>query len=280
VRITASAQRKDPPLILVASDREPSAEEIERVLWRQGYTVLRAHTARTARAAAKSATPHVILIDAFLPEEDSFALCRELRDDPDVGPSRPMLMITGSRPSLVEHRSAVRSGVWEFMVEPLHPGELAGRVDACVLSAMEARQRARVPLMDDTGLYTAEGLALRARQLARQAFHHHAGLACVVLRAARPEDAPRIARGLKAAGRHSDAIGQIGPAEFAIIAPGTDGHGACRLAERLAREIRAGDDAAPELRAGYDAVPNVRFTPLAPRHLLERARMAASEPQA
>jgi PleD family two-component response regulator len=258
-------------VILVASDREPSAGEIERVLWRQGYTVFRVHTARTALAAAKSADPQVILVDAFLPETDSFALCHSLRDDPDVGPSRPMLMITGSRPSLLEHRSAMRAGVWEFLVEPLHQDELAGRVDAYVVTTLEPPQAAPALLTDDTGLYTAEGLARRAKELARQAFHHHAGLACVVLSAARDEDAPRIAPGLRAAARRSDAIGRLGPTEFAIIAPGTDAHGAVLLAQRLARAMRAED---AELRAGYDAVPNVRFAPLEPRHMLERARHA------
>ncbi|MGH7701253.1 MAG: GGDEF domain-containing protein, partial [Gemmatimonadales bacterium] len=96
-----------------------------------------------------------------------------------------------------------------------------------------------------------------------------------VLAPARPADAGRVARRLKAVGRRSDAIGRIGPTEFAVVAPGTDARGAVLLAERLAREIRGGGDGPPpDIVAGYDSVPNVRFAPLEPRHMIDRAQTA------
>ncbi|MGH7699544.1 MAG: response regulator, partial [Gemmatimonadales bacterium] len=164
-------------MILVASDREPSATEAERALSRHGHTVFRAHTPRIALEAARSAQPDVVLVDRHLAQTDPLALCRSLRDDPEVGPSTPILMITGDRPNLAEHRAAIRAGVWEFLVEPYHPDELTGRVDAYVLALMDLRKTAAGPLTDATGLYTTDGLARRARELAMQAFHHHAGMA-------------------------------------------------------------------------------------------------------
>ena len=270
--------RTSPPLILLASDREPSAVDLERTLSNHGYTVFRAHTGRIALEAARSTQPKMVLIDVMLPEADPLGLCRTLRDDPELGPSVPLLVITTSRPAPADHRVAIRAGVWEFLVDPIPEEELKGKVDGYVLATMPAGKPPAGPLTDSTGLYTTEALGRRARELALQAFHHYAGFACVVLSPADERDAPRVAARLRVAGRRSDAIGRLGPAEFGIVAPGTDAQGAVLLAERLAREIRGGKDSAPlELHAGYDAVPNIRRAPLEPRSMLERAGHAMTQ---
>src|SRR5437667_371947 len=133
----------------------------------------------------------------------------------------------------------------------------------------------------EAGLDTTRGLALRAQELTLQAFHHGAALACVALASIPTSDGDGaagvqlLARVLRASGRRSDAIGRIGPGEFAVVAPGTDGVGAVMLAQRVARALRAASgDAAPPLRAGYDAVGNTRYTPVEPKHLLARATSA------
>jgi PleD family two-component response regulator len=262
----------------VASDREPAAGEIEGVLSRHGYTVFRAHTGRIAFQATRSAQPEVVIVDSVLPDTDGFSLCGKLRDDPEVGPSRPILMMLGDRPTLGEHRSAMRVGIWEFLIRPIHPDELTGRVDAYVLAAMETQQgSAERALTDETGFYTPDGLARRAKELALQAFHHHAGFACLVISPDRPEDVDRVGQRLKEIARRSDAIGRLSTSSFAIVAPGTDSRGVQLLAERVAREIRRineEDKPAPTLKAGFDAVGNIRRAPLEARNMLDRAAVA------
>src|SRR5205823_10336245 len=61
-----------------------------------------------------------------------------------------------------------------------------------------------------------------------------------------------VARLLEASGRRSDALGRIGPAEFAVVAAGVNRTGARQLAQRLR------DCLGVELRAGYDAVGSRR----------------------
>src|SRR5439155_298177 len=61
-----------------------------------------------------------------------------------------------------------------------------------------------------------------------------------------------LAEVLRGTARRSDAIGRVGPGEFAVIAPGTDRVGAVLLAERLARGVKTLAGATPGLRAGYD----------------------------
>src|SRR2546429_8101638 len=79
---------------------------------------------------------------------------------------------------------------------------------------------------------------------------------------------------LRGTARRSDAIGRVGPEEFAVIAPGTDRAGAVLLAERLARGGKTLTGATPGLRAGYDAVGNARYTPIEPQKPLSRATTA------
>src|SRR2546421_59656 len=130
-------------------------------------------------------------------------------------------------------------------------------------------------LADGTGLYTLPGLALRAQELMLQAFHHAASLACVAL-APGAGAVDLVAGVLSAMGRRSDAIGRVGPDEFAVVAPGTDRAGAVLLAERVACAVRAAarDGELPGLRAGYDAVANARYAPIEPKNLMGRATSA------
>src|SRR2546428_13670878 len=82
-------------------------------------------------------------------------------------------------------------------------------------------------MVDDlTGLYTAVGLARRARELIFQASHHNTSAACVVF-APVLEGEPSVellqlvGRTFQAGGRRSDAIGRVGQGEVAVVAPGT-----------------------------------------------------------
>src|SRR5439155_7858874 len=142
------------------------------------------------------------------------------------------------------------------------------------------RARRDTSVADATGFYTVRGLALRAQELTLQAFHHAEPLACVALAPVAADGqnagaADLLANVLRATGRRSDAIGRVGPGEFAVIAPGTDRAGAVLLAERLARALSAASgEGARDLRAGYDAVGNARYTPIEPKNLLARATTA------
>src|SRR2546428_11120092 len=98
-------------------------------------------------------------------------------------------------------------------------------------------------MVDDlTGLYTAVGLARRARDLIVQASHHNTSAACVVF-APVLEGEPSVellqlvGRTFQAGGRRSDAIGRGGQGGVARGAPGTDAGGAGKLAPRLRRAL-------------------------------------------
>jgi len=277
------------PHILVVSHRADQALELEQVAARRGYGVRRAFTGVQALEEAfdprLGRTPDLIVLDESLPDIDPLDASRALRDDPRLGSGVPILLVSASKPTTVEHHTALRAGIWEYVAHPFQSEELGGKLDSYLQWKLEAaRARDGDDLADGTGLYTLRGLALRAQELTLQAFHHAASLACVAIAPVTEETnngghasaVDLVARVLRDMGRRSDAIGRVGPGEFAVVAPGTDHAGAVLLAERVAQAVQAGarDGGLPALRAGYDAVANARYTPIEPKNLLGRATSA------
>ena len=264
-----------PPRILIASDQDHGLRELEGFLGQHGYSVLRVYAGAPVLERARDVRPDVILLDARLADRDSLALGNALRDDPLIGTSTPILLMTTGHPTPRDHIAALRVGIWELLPLPLNPDELLLALDTYVRAKLEADGAPTENVVDDlTGLYTAQGLARRARELIFQAAHHNTSAACVMFAPAL-EGEPSVellqvvGRTFHAGGRRSDAIGRVGQGEFAVVAPGTDAVGAVKLAERFRRAMPT-----PELRAGYDAVGNVRYTPVEPKDLLARAARA------
>ena len=273
-----------PPQLLVASHNHGAGLELLELAERRGFTIRRAQSAAQALEQAHAAPPDLVVLDESLTDLDALATTRALRDDPHVGPGTPLLLISAQRPSSPQHHAALRAGVWEFLRHPFHVEEIGAKLDSYVRLKLDSdRARRDTSVADATGFYTVRGLALRAQELTLQAFHHAEPLACVALApvAADGQNADAVdllADVLRATGRRSDAIGRVGPGEFAVIAPGTDRTGAVLLAERVARGVTAagggGGTPVPGLRAGYDAVGNARYTPIEPKNLLARATTA------
>jgi len=272
------AASTQPPHILVVSHHADAALELEQVAARRGLRVRRAHTGAQALAQAfdrmLGVGPDLIVLADSLPDIDPLDASRALRDDARLGTGVPILLVTARKPTRAEHQAALRAGVWEFVARPFHPEELGAKLDRYLQWTLEAaRARDEDGLADATGVYSLRGLALRAQELTLQAFHHAASLACVALAGV---DGELLSGVLRAGARRSDAVGRVGPGEFAVVAPGTDQAGAVLLAERMARAVRAAarEDGLPGLRAGYDAVTNVRYAPIEPKNLLGRATSA------
>src|SRR6266513_3590078 len=273
-----------PPQLLVASHNHGAGLDLLALAERRGYTAHRAHSGAQALEQAHAAPLDLVVLDESLTDMSVFDATRALRNDAHVGLGTPLLVISDQRPSSPLHHAALRAGVWEFLRHPFNAEEIGAKLDTYVLLKLDSdRARRDTSVADASGFYTVRGLALRAQELTLQAFHHAEPLACVALAPGACDgqngDAVEVFAGvLRATGRRSDAIGRVGPGEFAVIAPGTDRAGAVLLAERLARAgtTAAGGEttSAPGLRAGYDAVGNARYTPIEPKNLLARATTA------
>ena len=297
-----NALSRRPPLVLIVSNQEWSSRSLETILAPNGYAVLRAYTGASAMARARGTQPDIIVVDSTLPDYDGLELCRKIRRDRHVPLGLPIFIIGPEPPTRQRRIDALRAGAWEHLGQPLDAEEFLLRIEAFVRAKLDADRARAEGLVDEaTGLYNMRGLARRARELGSQASRQHAALACVVFapdfdtrdRDAASEDAltdaaQRLAGAFKAAGRLSDAIGRVGPSEFAVVAIGTDAPGSVKLAERVAQALAAVPALSAttrpfELRAGYYTVPDFHSAPVDTVDALLRAtaalRLARTDPR-
>jgi diguanylate cyclase (GGDEF)-like protein len=153
--------------------------------------------------------------------------------------------------------------------------------------------RDEILLDPGTGLYNMRGLARRAREIGSDALRRREALACVVFAPdSEPdtdEDTPddellrlsdQVGAVFRQVGRGSDAIGRLGAAEFAVIAPATGADGAVRLVSRLGGAVEAtripvrGGERSVRVKAGYCAVQDFAESTVDAIELLLRATTA------
>ncbi|MBL8997534.1 MAG: response regulator [Gemmatimonadetes bacterium] len=284
---TGRARR--PPLTLIANSQEWHSRSLESILGPHGYAVLRAYTGKQAIERARSSRPDLIILDTDLPDRDGFDVCRELRTEAIVSPATPILITSPGHSSRQKRLEALKAGAWDFIGSALDGEELPLRLDAYTRAKQEVDHAREESLLDEvTGLYNIRGLARRARELGSQAFRHREPFACIVLtpmlgESAAADDAEAtsaellasLTKVLRDSGRSCDAIGMLGPGEFAVVAHDTDEAGAIRLAQRLAQAAGSlGSEPRIRMAAGYDAVPDYHEAPIEPSDMLMRASMA------
>jgi diguanylate cyclase (GGDEF)-like protein len=281
-----------PPLVLIANDQEWSARTLESVLAPEGYDVIRAFTGRQALERAQTALPDLLVVDLQLPDIDGIEVVRVLREDPRFSQATPIVITTSGPSDRAQRLMAYRAGAWEFLGQPLDGEALLLKLRNYLDARMAAVQERDRTLMDEgTGLYNRRGLAQRAREIGSEAYRHRQPLACVVFSPAVQESEDQewtpgndvglaVGKLFRKVGRVSDAIGRLGPTEFAVIAPATDDGGVRQLVERLRRAVEAeakavsGGASPMELRAGYSVVSNFREADLGATELLLRATTA------
>jgi len=299
------------PLVLVVDDQEWTARSIESILGSGGSAVLKAYTGRQALDLARKVRPDAVIVDMHLPDMTGADVCLAMKELPTVGPGTPLLVLTTTPLGRQERVAVIRAGAWDILRPPFDPDELMLKVSTFVSAKMDADLAREESLCDPlTGLYNVKGVLRRVDEITADAARNQRPLACVVLGldqaalrqvggaaaageggAEFPQDPEgvtvQVARALAGATRLSDTLGRLGPADFVIVAPGTDEDGASRLARRLVDALAAspelsglhrGDGAG--LRAGFCAVRNPRVEPVIPVDLLTRATMALRRAQA
>jgi diguanylate cyclase (GGDEF)-like protein len=282
-----------PPLVLIANDQEWSARSLESILVPKGYEVMRAYTGRQALERARTAHPDIIILDAQMPDLHGVEVCRQLRADPRFSPTVPIVITTAGPSGRAQRLEAYQAGAWEFLGQPLDGEALLLKLDSFLSAKLEVDRVHDESLLDQaTGLYNMRGLSRRAREIGSEAFRQRHALTCVVfapespdMGAASAEEvsarlASAVGEALRKSGRSSDAIGRLGPLEFAVIAPATGPAAAVKLVERLRDSVEMhpvpmnGNSASMALRIGYCAVPDFRAVDFDATEMLLRATTA------
>jgi PleD family two-component response regulator len=283
------------PLVLIANDQEWSARSLESILGPNGFAVVRAYTGQQALERARTSQPDIIILDAQMPDIHGFEVCRALRSDPRFSSTTPIVITTSGPSGRTQRLEAYRAGAWEFLGQPLDGEALLLKLHTFLQSKRQVDLLREENLLDSgTGLYNMRGLARRAREIGSDAIRRREALACVVFAPegeleTSDEETPgeelvrmsdQVGAVFRQVGRMSDAIGRLGPTEFAVIAPATGADGAVRLVNRLGGAVEAtripvrGGERSVRVKAGYCAVPDFAESPVDAVELLLRATTA------
>lgn len=159
----------DAVCVLVVDDDIDVRDLLEDYLSEQGYEVLLADNAVTARALLEGRPPKLVLLDVGLPGEDGLSLARHIRERLDIG----IIMVSGAGET-VDRIVGLEVGADDYVAKPFDPRELKARlksvlrryerpVGAEVASVPEAEPTRRVAVgacvldLDSRQLFDAAG---------------------------------------------------------------------------------------------------------------------------
>jgi len=239
-----------PTRILVANDQEWTGRSLESIFEAEGWEVLRAYTGLQAVDRSLEAHPDLIVLDFQLPDISGPDVCRRLRADPRVGWATPIVITTAGSNGRARQAEALEAGAWDFVAQPFDGPLLLARLGTFLRARMEFKSAQALAMVDEgTGLYNARGLSHRLQELASDASRRHQPLSCVVLSVVMPDlaeaaqaarDLDRtIGRAIRDAVRGSDAVGVVGPLEYAVLVPTMSQQAAGELVHRIERSVSA-----------------------------------------
>lgn len=118
------------PTVLVVDDNADNRALAEAILLEEGYRVVLASGGEEGVAAFEREPPDCVLLDVRMPGVDGFAACERMRAI-EGGAEIPIVFLTAQR-DLDTFDTAQRIGADDFLTKPVHPAELALRVQAAV----------------------------------------------------------------------------------------------------------------------------------------------------
>lgn len=126
-----------PRVILVVDDALDTLRMLCEALAGEGYTVLVARDAEEALQRFELTVPDGVLLDAVMPGQDGFALCRQLKATPPWS-HVPVIFMTGLSDT-EQILQGFSSGGVDYVVKPLRIPEVLARLATHVRNAQAAR---------------------------------------------------------------------------------------------------------------------------------------------
>ena len=121
--------------VLLVEDEAAIADSVGYSLENEGFDVLTAGDGVAGLAAARSASPDLIILDLMLPELSGLDLCRTLRRESSV----PIIMLT-AKTEEVDKVVGLELGADDYVTKPFSTRELIARVRAVLRRAKGAAQ--------------------------------------------------------------------------------------------------------------------------------------------
>jgi two-component system cell cycle response regulator len=239
--------------VLLAHALTPKRRRLARVLRAAGHEVSEVSTPDEALERIRAWAPDVALVHV----ECCGALVCDIKSDPVAYPTAVVMI---ERPGLDPARAleGMRSGVQDYLVEPVSDGEVLTRVEAAArtkalqeeLVAQGARLEALLREDGLTGLSNRRAILTQLGGMVSAARRHGHPLSIAICdldhfkrindgHGHKAGDAVLLAAA-RAMGTHlraEDQLGRLGGEEFLVLLPDTDAAAAQHVAEKLRAEV-------------------------------------------
>lgn len=127
--------------ILVVDDEAKNVKLLDALLTLRGYRVVTAADGETALRQVQTVQPDLVLLDVMMPVMDGFAVCRQLKDDPQTCLIPVLIMTALDR--LEDRVQGIEAGADDFLSKPVHRAELLARVRTALRTKRAIDQRVR-----------------------------------------------------------------------------------------------------------------------------------------
>jgi CheY-like chemotaxis protein len=131
--------------ILIVDDDLESVKLIGLMLERRGYQISAAQTGAQALAKVGAGDLDLIILDVMMPDMDGYEVCRRLRANSATA-DLPIIMFT-AKTQLDDKVAGFQAGADDYLTKPVHPNELASRVEAVLLRTARRKPESPAPIV-------------------------------------------------------------------------------------------------------------------------------------
>jgi CheY-like chemotaxis protein len=110
------------PLILLVDDEPSIRETVSFILEMEGYRVVTAENGEDALEQIRRLLPPVVLLDAMMPRRDGFDVCRTVKSDHKLAPTK-IVMLTALGQKADQER-AMAAGADFYVTKPFDEEDL------------------------------------------------------------------------------------------------------------------------------------------------------------
>ncbi|MCO4748358.1 MAG: response regulator, partial [Proteobacteria bacterium] len=129
---------EDPRRIVLVVDDNADLRRLLRRQLQSDYRVVEAADGAEALRLAREVVPDVVVSDVVMPEMDGIALCRAIREDPELA-FLPVVLLT-ARAQDSDRVAGLEVGADDYLVKPFDRDELRARVDNLVERGLRLRK--------------------------------------------------------------------------------------------------------------------------------------------
>ncbi len=116
--------------IMIIDDNEQLQNELGNLLTSNGYSIIKSREFNDIPKLVKEQSPHLILLDINLPQDDGFKICTEIRSFSNI----PIIFIT-SRNTNIDEIMGITLGGDDFITKPYNTQILLARISSLLKRA-------------------------------------------------------------------------------------------------------------------------------------------------